>query len=140
MMRVCWPAAAGGHYWLDIALGTLPCQLMLDTGLVDPRGQVGLEIDPSMFDLLEQSGQLLAAGIRSRLDASGKSVALKVGFVTAGVINPMTLTAVGPSVRCLALRSFAGVHSRVGVVFFHRMSGCRVVWELDRRTWCVEYP
>jgi len=103
MTRVCWPAAAGGHYWLDIALGTLPCRLMLDTGLVDPRGQVGFEIDPTMFDLLEQSGQLLAAGIRSRLDSSGTSVSLKTGFLTALLLDPTTLRTVGPPVQCLAL-------------------------------------
>jgi hypothetical protein len=39
-----------------------------------------------------------------------------------------------------ALRGAPGVPDRVGVVFFHRLHGCRVLWELDSRTWCVEYP
>jgi hypothetical protein len=39
-----------------------------------------------------------------------------------------------------ALRGAPGVPSRVGVEFFHHLTGCRVIWDLDRRNWGVEYP
>jgi hypothetical protein len=140
MTRACWQAAPDGRYWLDIALGTIPCQLVLDTGLTDPLGQVAFDIDAALFDVLEQSGQLLRAGERHRRDASGRRAKLPLGFVTARLIDPVAHTPIGPPVRCLALRNFAGVVSRVGVVFFHRLTGCRVDWNLDAREWCVECP
>jgi len=83
MTRVCWPAAADGRYVVDIALGTMACRVMLDSGLVDPHGQVGFEIDQLLFDGLEQSGQLLRAGRRRRSDSSGRTVWLGTGFVSA---------------------------------------------------------
>jgi hypothetical protein len=140
MTRACWSATSDGRYLVDIALGTMPYRLMLDTGLVDPTGQVGFEIDPASFDVLEQSGQLLRAGRRPRSDSSGRTVWLKVGFVAAQLFDPSSGSPIGPAVRCLAVRNFPGVVSRVGVVFFHRLTGCRVEWDLDARQWCVECP
>jgi hypothetical protein len=140
MTRACWTAATDGSYWFDIALGTLPCRLMLDTGLTDTTGQVAFYIGPAMFDLLERSGQLLAAGSRPRRDSSGRRVRLPAGFIVAQLIEPTTGARIGPPVRCLAVRNFARVPSRVGVVFFHQLRGCRVEWELDARQWCVECP
>jgi hypothetical protein len=140
MSRICWPAAANGRYILDIALVTMPCRLMLDTGLVDRMNLVAFELDPTLFDVLDQSGQLLAAGSRFRFDSSGRRVALKAGFVAARLFDPATGSAVGPTVRCLALRNFPGVVSRVGVTFFHRLTGCRADWDFDNRLWCVECP
>ena len=140
MTRVCWPAAANGGYWLDIALGTFPSRMMLDTGIVDPQGRVAFDLDPALFDVLEQFGQLLAAGSRTRHDASGNFVSLKTGFVSARLLNPATGIPFGPTVRCLTLRNFANVVSRVGVVFFHHLTGCRADWDFDNRRWCVECP
>jgi len=140
MTRVCWPAAPDGRYILDIALGATPCRLMLDTGLVDPAGQVGFEIDPALFDVLERSGQLLRAGRLPRSDSSGRTVRLTTGFVVARLLNPSSRSPIGPAVRCLAIRNVPGVVSRVGVVFFHRLTGCRADWDFDNRRWCVECP
>jgi hypothetical protein len=113
---------------------------MVDTGLVDPQGQVAFEIEPALFDLLEQSGQLLVAGLRSRFDSSGRHVSLKVGFVMARLLDPATGSPIGPTARCLAFRGSPGVPSRVGVVFFHLLTGCRADWNFDHRLWCVECP
>src|SRR5438874_12503689 len=113
---------------------------MLDTGLVDRNNQIGFEVDRAVYDALAQNGQLLSAGARVRRDASGRTHWLRVGFVTARLCDPATGVTVGPTVRCLVLRNFSSVPNRVGVAFFHRLTGCRVVWDLDARLWCVEYP
>jgi hypothetical protein len=139
MNRACWPIAADGRYWIAIALGTNPSRLMIDTGVTDRAGLVGFDLAPAEYDRLERSGQLLAAGPRMRQDASGAWVWLRCGFLAAQVLHPVTGVRIGPPVRCLAVRNFANVPSRVGAAFFHRLTGCRVVWELDTRTWCVEY-
>jgi hypothetical protein len=140
MTRACWPAAASGRYYLDIALGTMPCRLMLDTGLVDPVGDVGFETNPALFDGLEQARQLVKGVRRPRHDSSGRVVRLKTGFVVARLLDPATGSQIGPTVRCLALRNFAGVPSRVGIAFFHRLSGCRADWDFDARLWCIDCP
>src|SRR5438034_1059918 len=101
MTRVCWRATSDGRYVLDIALGTMPCRLMLDTGLVDPIDQVGFEIDPALFDVLEQSGQLLRARRRPRTDSSGRTVWLTTGFVVARLLDPTSGSPIGPAVRCV---------------------------------------
>ena len=34
-------------------------------------------------------------------------------------------------------RGVAGVPSRVGLAFFHKLSGCRVVWDCPAKTWSI---
>jgi len=140
MNRACWPAAADGRYWIDVALGAKPIRVMLDTGVTDTAGQVAFDMSPAEYDALDRSGQLIGAGTRLRRDASNRWVHLPVGFLAAQLLDPVGGARIGPPVRCLAARNFVSVPSRVGVVFFHRLTGCRVIWELDQRSWCVEYP
>jgi hypothetical protein len=140
MTRACWTAASDGSYWIDIALGTMPNTLMLDTGLTDKAGQVAFELHTAVYNTLEQAGQLLAAGYTRRRDASGRQVRLPIGLVVARLIEPTSGSLIGPPVRCLAVRNSANVPSRVGVVFFHRLTGCRADWEFDTRVWCVACP
>jgi hypothetical protein len=47
---------------------------------------------------------------------------------------------VGPLVRVRVGRGMPNVVSRVGVEFFHRLTGCSVNWDLDAKNWCVTYP
>lgn len=140
MNQISWMAARDGRYWIDIVLGNLPVRLMLDTGLVDPLGHVAFEIEPDLFDSLEQSGQLVAAGPRKRRDSSGRSIRMQTGWTSAQLLDVDNMTCVGPRVQRSAWRGFATVPSRVGVLFFHNLAGCRAIWDLDARIWSVEYP
>jgi hypothetical protein len=83
---------------------------------------------------------LLRAGKRPRSDSSGRTILLKTGFVVARLLDPTCGAPIGPAVRCLAVRNVPGVVTRVGVDFFHRLTGCRVDWDLDARLWCAECP
>jgi hypothetical protein len=62
------------------------------------------------------------------------------GETNAQLIDPITRQPVGNPVVTWVLRGTKGVISRVGVVFFHHLTGCRVDWDLDTRNWCIEYP
>lgn len=140
MARVCWQAAPNGGYWMDVAVGPRDCRLMVDLGLVDPRNQIGCTLDPSEYDALKQLG--LLSGIRTRLsrDASGRYSTIETARTTAQLIDPDTTQRVGPVVRLYVSRGVPSVPGRVGVSFFHGLSGCEVVWDIDARKWCVEYP
>lgn len=140
MNRACWHAARDSRYVIDVALGGFATPLMLDTGIVDSWNRVGAEIEPVFFDRLKQAG--LASGIqeRWRTDASGRRSKQEIGEVTAQLIDPVTRARIGPLVRMDVMRNPAKVPSRVGVLFFHRLTGCRVDWDLDNKVWCVEYP
>lgn len=140
MTRACWAAVSDGSYWIDFALGATPGRFMLDTGFTDKAGQVAFDLDSAVYDALEQTGQLLSAGTSKRRDASGQQIRLPIGFVVARLIDPVSGSLIGPPVRCLAVRNFAGVPSRVGVVFFHLLTNCRADWDFDKRLWCVECP
>lgn len=140
MTRVCWTPNSRGRYEIDIALGSMPERLMIDTGLVDVRNQVAFDLDPSIYDALEQSTHLTPAKPRFRTDASGVRIPMPCGLLQSQLIDPNTGTPLGPVVRALAFRGFAGVPSRVGVAFFHALTGCRVDWDLTARLWCVECP
>jgi hypothetical protein len=140
MNQNSWMAAPDGRYWIDVVLGNMPIRLMLDTGLVDPRGQVGFEIEPQLYDSLERSNQLVAAGLRKRRDSSGRSIRMQTGWVSAHLLDVESGSYIGPRVQLSAWRGFANVPNRVGVLFFHQLAGCRVVWDLDARLWSVEYP
>src|SRR5260370_38026255 len=140
MPQALWRAAADGRYRIDVVVGNYNLQAMLDSGLVDPLHLVGFELEPSIYDLLENSGWLTPQRTRTWRNASGQITTAKSGLTTAQLLDPVTGQPVGPHVQLFATRGKPGVPSRVGVVFFHRLQGCRVLLDLDRRTSCLEHP
>jgi hypothetical protein len=140
MPVVCWTIDANGRYVLDIQLGSRPLSLMIDTGLADRHDRTGFEVDPAEYDGLNRAGELSNPRRRTRFDAGGNKLVTEVAAVAAQLLDPITRQPVGPKVTVEVMRGTPGVPSRVGAVFFHRLTGCRVIWHLDTRTWCVEYP
>jgi hypothetical protein len=140
MQAACWKAGPGNRYWMDANLGGHSLPVMIDVGLVDPRGRVGFEIEPLMYDRLKASGQFSTFRWRGRRDASGRTAWSPSGLTIAQIVAPLTGQPIGPRVRLYVSRGDAGVPSRVGVVFFHLLRGCRVLWDLDQRLWCIECP
>jgi hypothetical protein len=136
----CWPAARDGRYWIDVALGNLELPLVVDTGLSDTRHWLGFQVDPAIYDQLKRTGQFVHIDHRTWRDASGRSTRTEAGLTSAQLIDPVSRRRVGPVVRVYVNRGAPKVPNRVGLAFFHRLHGCRVLWELDSRTWCVEYP
>jgi hypothetical protein len=108
--------------------------------LIDPLGSVGLELEPAIYDWLEQNRCFGSTGQRQHRTAAGGYYVTTTGLVSAQLVDPASQTRLGPVVSVFASRGNVGVPSRVGVAFFHRLVGCRVIWELDQRTWCMEYP
>jgi hypothetical protein len=135
-----WPVHPDSYFEIDIALGGNPYRCRVDTGLTDTLGEIGFKLDPALFSSLERSGRLLPMPRRTRRDANGFTFYLTCGLIRAQLLDPSTGQPVGPLVKLLAARAASGLDSRVGVVFFHRLTRCRVTWELDARKWCVEYP
>src|SRR5262249_17341005 len=140
MAQACWQGSADGRYWIDAALGTLDMALMIDLGLVDSRNLVGFSVEPSLFDQLKLAGALTQMQMHSRLDASGRISQSESGLLGSQLICPVDRRRVGPVVQLYVLRGNPGVPNRFGVAFFHHLVGCRVLWNLDTRTWCVDYP
>jgi hypothetical protein len=140
MADVSWQAAPDGRYWIDVALGGHVARVMIDLGLVDPLQAVGFELDPSLYDHLKQAGLLSRFQYRFRRDANAKISGSESGHIDAQLVDPSTKQRIGPVVSLHVCRGVAGVPSRVGVVFFHQLIGCRVVWVLDSRTWRIECP
>jgi hypothetical protein len=140
MPLACWPVGSRGRYVVDVAVSGIATRCAIDLGLTDPLDKLGFELEPALYDQLRRSGGLSHLERRERLDSGGRRTVMSTGLLTAQLIDPLTRQVVGPRVAVYAARGAPGLSSRVGVVFFHRLSGCRVVWELDTRTWCVEYP
>ncbi len=139
MPQASWQAARGS-YQIDLIVGNRGIQAMIDLGLVDPLDLVGIELQPAVYDGLKQSGQIVRYLRRSHRVATGVRVAAESGLTTAQLVDPLSQHPIGPLVQLYVTRGAVGVQSRVGVVFFHRLSGCRVSWDLDARTWTIEYP
>jgi hypothetical protein len=112
---------------------------MIDLGLVDWRDRLGFSLEPAAYDLLKQQGLLKRYRVRQRRSASGHYFRVKTAQTTAQLLDPGKQL-IGPLVTLDVCRGKANVPQRVGVVFFHRLVGCRVIWELDRRNWVIEYP
>jgi hypothetical protein len=108
--------------------------------LVDSLDWIGLELEPNYFDRLIQTGHMAAGAPRQRRDSSGQFVLGQTGQTQAQLLDPTSGRRVGPVITLGAFRGAAGLPSRVGVVFFHRLTGCRVLWDLDGQSWCIEYP
>jgi hypothetical protein len=140
MQQACWKAATDNRYWIDVLLGQQPLSVMVDVGLVDAQGRVGFEVDPAVYDHLKGTGHLSAFRQRTRRDASGRLATSETGRTAAQLRSPRTALPIGPQVQVYLSRGDAGVPSRVGVVFFHVLRGCRVIWDLDQRLWCIEWP
>src|SRR5262249_27321659 len=129
-----------GRYWIDVAIANQPVHIMIDFGLVDPLNRVVFELEPSAYDQLKQAGKLTRFRRRSRRDASGSLSWSETGMTTCQLLDAVSGRPVGPAVPIYVSRGSPGVPSRVGLVFFHKLLGCRVIWDLDRRTWSIEYP
>src|SRR5437879_4338108 len=124
MPQACWKADPDGYYWIDVFLGSHPLPMMLDSGLVDPAGLVGFSMEPTLYDRTKQAGEFHQMAQASRLDASGGVSTTECGLVIARLQCPTTHQPVGPGVQVYVLRGAPGVHSRVGVAFFHHLTGC----------------
>ena len=140
MPQARWQAAADGRYWVDVALGNRELPAMVDLGLVDPMDRVGFEVEPAIYHHLEQTRQLSRFTRRARRDATGHIAWFDTGLGTAQLVCPATRQRIGPLVSLWIACGTAGVPSRVGVVFFHHLTGCKVLWELDQRTWEIHCP
>jgi hypothetical protein len=140
MPQICCQADAYGRYAMDLAVGNLELQVFIDSGLTDPFHRLGLELEPTVFDQLLRTGHLIAGPPRKRRDANGRFLAASTGQTSARLLDPISRQRVGPYVQLDAFRGAVGLSHRVGVVFFHRLTGCRVLWDLDSRARCVEIP
>jgi hypothetical protein len=140
MPQARWQAAVDGRYRVDVALGTQELAAMVDLGLVDPRDRVGFAVEPAVYHQLKQAGQLARFMRRSRRDASGRIAWFDPGVATAQFVHSASHQRIGPVVSVGIACGAPGVVSRVGVVFFHHLAGCKAVWELDQRIWEVHWP
>ncbi len=125
---------------LDVALGSQYVSVMVDLGLIDPLGRVGFEVEPATYNAIYQSGGFSRFSRRSRRDASGSISFFDTGRTSTQLVDPISRIPVGPVVPLFVASGTPGVAGRVGVVFFHRLTGCRISWELDQQTWIVDYP
>lgn len=140
MSELSWQAAADGRYWIDVTIGGRPVRVMIDLGLVDPSYRVGFELEPAFYDDLKLSGLLSRFQFRFRRDANGEITRSESGLAVAQLVNPNTMQVVGPALELHVCRGAADIPSRVGVVFFHRLAGFTVHWDLGSRTWRMYYP
>ena len=132
-----WPATSTGHYVIDVVIGGIAVKAMIDSGLVDPAQLVGFELAPGHFDRLHQAGLLKDVSTRTRRDAGGGKSLMRVGMASTSLTLPNTSTPVGPSVDVFVARSPAGLPTRVGLAFFHKLNGCQVHWDCSARTWSM---
>ena len=140
MSSICAHAAVDGSYYVDVVIGSRCFHLMIDSGFVDSLDEVGIALEGPIFDLMTSTGILQNPKLRLSFDANGNQYYVNTAWAVAQLVDSTTAALVGPKVRVRASRGHPGVASRVGVAFFHRLAGCRVIWDLDQRTWCIAYP
>lgn len=140
MPQACWQAASDGTYWLDLAIGNLELTLLIDLGMIDQLQRIGFAVEATVYDQLKQSGAFRHFSTGLRLDASGNVSRRKSGLTTAQLLCPVTRNRIGPAVDLYVSQGAPGVPHRVGLVFFHALTGCRVTWDLSQRIWCIEFP
>jgi hypothetical protein len=140
MPELSWRAAADGRYWIDVAIGGRPVRVMIDLGLVDPSNRVGFELEPAFYDELKRSGLLSRFQFRYRRDANGEITQSESGLAAVQLMEPQTMQILAPVLQLHVCRGVAGIPSRVGVVFFHRLADCSVHWNLGTQTWTIHRP
>jgi hypothetical protein len=140
MPRACWNATPRGEYWIDVSLGGRPLPVLVDSGLVDAKGQVGFSIDEVLYDGIKKVGGFSSHQMHARLTADGQITLTESGALHAQLICPQTQKLVGPVAPVYVFRGASGVPNRAGLAFFHLLKGCKISWDLDQRSWCIEYP
>lgn len=140
MPQAMWSATFRGEYWIDVDLGGHALKVLIDSGLIDSRGQVGFSVDETLYDSIKQAGGFLNHQMHTRLAADGQISLTESGSLNAQLICPQKGNLVGPIVHVYVFRGVLGVPNRVGLAFFHLLKGCKVLWDLDQRSWCIEYP
>jgi hypothetical protein len=138
MLRASWQAASDGRYWIDVTIAGRELRVMIDLGLVDPSGLVGFELEPAVYNGMKRADRLTRFSFRFRRDASGQVTSTESGFTTAQLFNPVAAQPIGPVVHTGVCRGEPGIPNRVGVAFFQRLVGAKVLWDLDTRTWQIE--
>ncbi len=140
MEIISWPAEPDGRYVIRVLMEGIPVRAMIDTGLVDPIGQVAFELHPAIYDQLRQAGRLSHRRFRFRRDASGRKRALESGMVIVSLAMPDDREiAIGPEIRVHVARGAEQLPNRVGVVFFHRLPNCSVEWNCTVREWTIRF-
>jgi hypothetical protein len=140
MPLVSWSANTRGEYWIDVSLGGNHLVVLIDSGLIDANGRVGFSIDRSLYDTFKKACGFGSHQLHTRLTADGQLSLTESGSLDAQLVCPKTRSHVGPIVSVSVFRGAAGGPNRAGLAFFHLLKGCRVMWELDQRTWNIEYP
>jgi len=140
MPQASWSAAADGSYWIDVAIGGQELLALIDLGMVDHRQLIGGSVEPDFFDQLKKANAFSQTLIDRRLDAGGGVTVRESGLTILQLLDPISRQPIGPPASLFVSRGFPMVPHRVGVPFFHALTGCRVIWDLDKRTWFVEYP
>src|SRR5438552_15517604 len=104
MAQACWRADTDGRYHIDVVIGNYNLQVMIDSGLVDPLDLIGFELEPSIYDGLDQSGFLSQNRARWSRTASGQYSTADSGLTNAQLLDPAIGLPVGPIVQLFASR------------------------------------
>src|SRR5437868_552154 len=113
MPSISWKASSRGEYWIDVELGGHPLEVLIDTGLIDGRGQVGFSVEESLYDGIKQAGGFQNHQMHTRLMANGQIAITESGCLDAQMVNPQTPgVVVGPKVRVYVFRGVPGVPNR----------------------------
>ncbi len=140
MGRIVCRCATDGWYALDVSLGARREILRIDTGIVDPLGRNGLDLDGDLWDDLKAAGVFTHYQYRYRRDSSGSMTLTATGRIAVQLIDPVGSNPVGPIANVYASRCPRGVPSRVGVVCFHSLVDCSTSWDFNARQWYIDYP
>ena len=107
------------------------------------RGRV-LEVEPRSGRVKVEGVAIVKKHQRANPSANrGGGIIDREAFINISnvqLIDPQSQNAVGPMVHVYVYRGAAGVPDRVGIAFFHLLKGCKVLWDLVQRSWCIEYP
>ncbi len=140
MPNASWNANPGGEYWIDVRLGSRSLPVLVDTGLIDVRGEVGFSVDHALYDAIKITGEFVSFQRHGRMSADGTVRVTESGALDVQLFSPQTKIPVGPVVHLFVMRGSPGVPDRVGLAFFHLLKGCKILWDLDQRLWQVECP
>src|SRR5262245_9844089 len=129
MAQARWHASTDGRYYIDVAIEGYKLRVMVDSGLIDPLNLVGFELEPSIYDQLNLTNNRM----RLSRNAGGSYSRRASGLGSAQLVDPLSGQGIGPIVQVYASRGSPGLPNRVGLAFFHRLKGCRIIWDLDIR-------
>ena len=131
MARYIWDAIEG-EFRVQVDIGGLRTDLVLDTGFTSSACSIGLYVSRTTYQRLDGMGAVSEHYSCEFTLADGRTDITTVGLVEAQLVHDSRR--IGPRINTLVVDGGDNSEELVGTCFFHRMAAGILIWDFADQT------